>query len=377
MKIAYFTSNRTTFPPDPSQIAASTTVTTNIIKELSKRHKITLYAAKGSHMDGIDIEDLNLEPFRIDSSLADNDWITKAVVSMKQVYIGEIFKRAREYDIIHLQTEPIYMAMPYISLIKTPILFTAHNMYHDFEKAIFSFYDKKIYISALSNAQAKRYPLTQEIPVIYNGIEVEEFPYDEKGGNYFLFLGRLAKDKGIDVFLDLAINNPKFQFYIVGKGYKEYEQKAQEAARKYSHIKYFGMIPRATPQWFDLLSKAKALVMPVNYEDSCPLVPLEAMACGSPVIAYAAGALPEQVVDNKTGYLICNSKQANYKYIIEQTGINGLIHAINKINSLSKQDYLRFRRNARTRIEDFFSIKKMAKNYEKLYLRIIKERPLA
>lgn len=376
MKIAYFTSNRTTFPPDLSQIAASTTVTTNIIKELSKRHKITLYAAKGSHMDDVGIEDLNLEPFRIDSALADNDWITKAVVAMKQIYIGEIFKRAREYDIIHLQTEPIYLAMPYVSLIKTPILFTAHNMYHDFEKAIFSFYDKKIYISALSNAQAKRYPLTYKIPVIYNGIEVEEFPFNEKGGNYFLFLGRLVKDKGIDVFLDLAINNPKFQFYIVGKGYSEYQQKAQEAAQKYSHIKYFGMVPRSTPQWFDLLSKAKALVMPVAYEDSCPLVPLEAMACGTPVIAYAQGALPEQVVDNETGYLICNTKQANCKYIIEQTGIDGLVQAINRIDSLPNKDYLRLRRNARARIAESFNIKKMAKNYEALYLKIIKEHSL-
>lgn len=377
MRIAYFTSNRTAFPPDPSQIAASTTVTINIIKELSKWHKITLYAAKGSHMNGVDIEDLNLDPFRIDSALADNDWITKAVVAMKQIYIGEIFKRARDYDIIHLQTEPIYLAMPYIALIKTPVLFTAHNMYHDFEKEIFSFYDKKIYISALSNAQAKRYPLTQKIPVIYNGVEVEEFPYDEKGGNYFLFLGRLAKDKGIDVFLDLAMNNPKFQFYIVGKGYSKYQQKAQDAAQKYSHIKYFGMVARKTPRWFDLLSKAKALVMPIAYEDSCPLVPLEAMACGTPVIAYAQGALPEQVVDNKTGYLICNTKQVSCKYIIEQTGTKGLTDAINRISSLPEKDYLRFRRNARARIEEFFNTKQMAKNYETLYLRIVKGHSLA
>lgn len=364
-------------PAEPSQIAASSTVTINIIKELSKRHKITLYAAKGSHIVNVNIEDLHLDPFHIDSSIADNDWITKAVIAMKQIYIGELFRHASEYDIIHLQTEPIYLAMPYVSLIKTPVLFTAHNMYHDFEKTIFSFYDKKIYISALSNAQAKRYPLTYEIPVIYNGIEVEEFPYEEKGGNYFLFLGRLTKDKGIDIFLELAINNPKFQFYIAGKGSNEFEQKAQAAAQKYSHIKYFGMVPRATSQWFDLLSKAKALIMPINYEDSCPLVPLEAMACGTPVIGYALGALPEQVVDNETGYLICNTKQANCKYIIEQTGIDGLTQAINRIDSLPNKDYLRFRRNARARIEDFFYVKKMAKNYERLYLRIIKEHSLS
>jgi glycosyltransferase involved in cell wall biosynthesis len=351
-------------PPEPSQIAASSTVTTNIIKELSKRHKITLYAAKGSHIDGVNIKDLGLDPFHIDSALTDNDWITKAVVAMKQIYIGEIFKRFEEYDIIHIQTEPIYLAMPYVSLIKTPVLFTSHNMYHDFEKTIFSFYDKKIYISALSYAQAKLYPLNQEIPVIHNGIEVEQFPYDEKGGNYFLFLGRLTKDKGIDVFLELAINNPKFQFYIAGKGSNEFEQKAKEAAQKYSHIKYFGMVPRFSPQWFDLLSKAKALIMPINYEDSCPLVPLEAMSCGTPVIAFRKGALPEQIVDGKTGYIV----DSNPKSL-------GL--ALQRLQSLSVKDYIQLRKQSREHIEKQFTNQEMAENYEKLYLRIIKKHSLS
>ena len=124
MNIAYFVSNRSTIPSAPDQITASTTVVLNIINELKSRHHITVYAAQGSHIDGVNIVDLGLPPFEVDSSLSNSDWITKAVLTMKQIYLGKLFKDATHYDIIHLHTEPSYLAMPFIDLVKTPVLIT-------------------------------------------------------------------------------------------------------------------------------------------------------------------------------------------------------------------------------------------------------------
>jgi len=331
----------------------------NIIRYLSVKHEITLYAAQGSHMNNVKIIDLGLPPFETDSSIENNDWATKAVTTMKQIYIGEILKDADNYDIIHIQTEPVYLGMPYASLVKTPILFTSHNSFHSFETRIFSYFDRKINLSGLSNCQVKNIPLTQKVPVIYNGVEAEDFPFVEKDSNYFLFLGRLVKDKGIDIFLQLAQNDPKHIYYIVGKGNKIYEKISSDAAQKYRNIKFLGMLPYRSPEWYKTLSHAKALIMPITYEDSCPLVPLEAMACGTPVIAFNRGALPEQLVDGKTGYIV----KSNQTY--------ELLEKIGKISNLNKAKYLALRRNSRTHIMQKFHAKIMAQKYESLYKEII------
>ena len=354
MKIAYFTSNRTPFPPASDQIAASTTVTMNIINELKHRHQITLYAAKGSHIEGVEIVDLDLPPISIDSSLADSDWITKAVIGQKQIYLGAIAKDAHQYDVLHIQTEPTYLGWHLSEIVKTPILFTSHNTYHSFEKPIFQYYRDKIRFSALSKAQLRQMPFPGATPVIYNGVELDQFPFSPDADDYILFLGRLVDDKGIQHVLSLSEVLPSFQFYIAGRGPKQIEEEIKSQQQKQKNIKFFGMVPRMTPLWLKLLSHAKALIMPIEYEDTCPLVPLEAMACGTPVLAYRRGALDEQVLDGKTGYVVDPDEKS-------------MLEAINKLYSLSDEAYGTMRANARHHIEHNHTSVGMAKQYESLY----------
>ncbi len=360
MKIAYFISNRSTFPGGKNEITASSTVVSNIIKHLSPTHQITLYAAKGSTVPAnVTLVDLNLPPFSIDSNISNTDWTTKAVLGMKQLYLKEIFSHANQYDLIHLHTEPVYLGMPFVDLIKTPVLFTSHNEYHDAEASIFSFYDKKVYFSGLSKRQVARMPFSKMPPVIYNGIEVDMFPFEKESEGYYLFLGRLHKDKGIETFLELVKALPEKKFVIVGKGEAEIEDKISKLTKTVTNLQFLGMVPRATPNWFSLLSKAKALITPINYEDTCPLVPLEAMACGTPVIAFPKGALPEQVIDTKTGY------------ITPESTLPALLNAVEKISSSSKDEYTKLRTQSRAHVSDNFSTEKMALGYETLYNTIV------
>ncbi len=361
MKIAYYVSNRSLFPPQKDQIAASITVVDNIIKSLKNRHKITLYAPKGSVCEGVKIIDLDVEPFRLDSNLSNNDWITKATLGLKQIFLGEIMADAQNYDLIHLHTEPVYLGMSYAKLVKTPILFTSHNPYHSFEEKIFKYYDKKIYLSGLSQNQIKNIPFSQKIPVIYNGIEIEKFQFNLKAKNYFLFLGRLVEDKGINTYLKLAKKNPHLQFYIAGRGDKKYEDLIKNTLSVSSNIVFKGMVARFSDEWIDLLANAKALVMPINYEDSCPLVPLEAMAFGTPVVAYNMGALPEQIENNQNGYLV------------EKQNFDKLNKAISSLAYMTEAEYLQFRNNARLQAERKFNAQNMAENYEKLYEKIVSD----
>lgn len=362
MKIAYYISNRTTFPPQQNTIAASTTVVLNIIKHIKNKHEIAIYAPLGSKLPGVKIETLNLTSFNIDSSLGSDDWITKAVVGMKQMFIGELFKNASSYDIIHLHTEPIYLAMPYLKLINTPVLFTMHNEYHSFEEQIFKFYDKKVYLNALSKKQASFIPFTSDIPVIYNGVNISDFEYSDNDEGYLLFLGRMTKEKGIHDFLELAQKDEIRKYYIIGKGEKEYEDLARNISNERNNIKYLDFLPRLSKEWLEILKKAKALIMPVLWNEPFGLVAIEAMACGVPVLAYNNGALPEIVMEGETGYLIDSNKR-----------IEGLFEAVTKLFSLSHEQYLTMRQKARKRVVDNFTSEKMATEYEKLYYQITED----
>ncbi len=372
MKIAYFVSNRATFPLAPGQIAASMSVVSNIIRCLSRKHEITVYAAKGSKFEGAKIVDLGLEPFQLDSNIADSDWVTKAVVGMKQIYVGALLKNAYKYDIVNFHTEPIYLGMPMVSLVNTPILFTIHNIYHDFEKTIFSFYDGKVNLSALSKSHAKSIPFTQKIPVIYNGVEVDEFPFNPKDEDYFLFMGRLHQCKGIDAFLKIAKSRKDKLFYIAGKGSDYYEDKVKKICNKNNNIKFYGMAPRKSELWFNLLSKAKALILPTEWDEPFGLVPVEAMACGTPVVTYDRGAAPELLQDGQTGYLI-SPPDKSPKYIVRKVGIEGMLEAVDKIDSLSENEYKKMRQQSRANVEERFTTHNMVQGYENLYKKIIKE----
>lgn len=346
-------------PPEPSQIAASSTVTLNIIKELSKRHEITLYAAKGSRVEGVNIINLNLPPFEIDSSIGDNDWITKAVLGIKQIYIGEILKNSSLYDIIHLQTEPIYLAMPYVHLIKTPVLFTSHNVYHEYEQPIFKYYNSKIYISMLSHSQSKAYPLNQPTPVIYNGIEIDKYPFYENAKDYFLFLGRLTKEKGIYEYLSIAEINKQDLFYVAGIGPEL--KYVENFTKTHNNVKIIGMLVREKKEWFDLIGNAKALILPIQWDEPFGLVMIESMSCGTPVIAYNRGSVPEIVKDGETGF------------IAKRNEIEGLQESIKTLKSISNSQYTQLRKQSRIHAEQHFTAARMATDYEKLYTSIIKD----
>ena len=98
------------------------------------------------------------------------------------------------------------------------------------------------------------------------------------------------------------------------------------------------------------------------------------MACGTPVIAYARGSVPEIIKDGETGFIINSSEQDKRgDWIIKKTGIEGLCEAVEKIYSLSVEQYKQMRKNCRVHVETHFTVERMTDDYEKIYQQIIEK----
>jgi glycosyltransferase involved in cell wall biosynthesis len=122
----------------------------------------------------------------------------------------------------------------------------------------------------------------------------------------------------------------------------------------------------------ELYQNAKAFLFPIQWEEPFGLVLTEAMACGTPVIAFARGAIPEIVADGVTGFVVNPSEEDKRgDFIIKKTGIEGLVEAIQRLNSLPQEEYIKMRQASRKRVEDNFTIEKTVEGYENEYKKIL------
>ena len=121
-----------------------------------------------------------------------------------------------------------------------------------------------------------------------------------------------------------------------------------------------------------IMQAAKVLLMSTKFEEAFGLVVAEAMACGTPVVTYAKGSIPEIMKDGETGYVVNYSKQdGSGKWNIEETGPNGLAQGVEKIYTMTDSAYNRMQKLARERIEKYFTLDTMVTNYEQLYKKLI------
>ena len=125
------------------------------------------------------------------------------------------------------------------------------------------------------------------------------------------------------------------------------------------NIKFIG--PAGHDEKIIYLQNAKAFLMPIHWEEPFGLVMIEAMATGTPVIAYGRGSVPEVVKDGETGFIVPPEK-----------GVEGLIEAVKKLYAMPEEEYARMRKNCRKHVEDNFTAYRMVSDYEKLYYSLIK-----
>jgi glycosyltransferase involved in cell wall biosynthesis len=210
---------------------------------------------------------------------------------------------------------------------------------------------ESVSLVAISEAQRASAPDLNWVATVYNGIDVATYPYQEAKEDWVLFVGRFNEDKGPHVAIDAARAAGR-RIVVAGKLIEPAEEEFFELEirpRLGPDATYVGEIDAAQKR--ELYAKASCLLFPVTWPEPFGLVMIEAMACGTPVVALDSGSVPEVVVDGTTG-VICTLPEE-------------LPAAIEKAQRLRASD-------CRAHVASAFDLAKMAEGYEHVYRQLIR-----
>lgn len=347
----------------PKITAARPRVIFDLVSGLCKRgHKVSVLGTGNSFVQGAKIIPVIPKSFQ-ELGPFENPFYTHIAFLTKMSKILE--KIGDNFDIVHNHCFPEFINLLVEKNIKTPMVTTIHaQITPELDEAL-SFF-KKSYFICISKAAKKLAKKTKIYKVIYNGVDTNLYKCSIKKEDYLLWIGRLsrAKDKkgnfmdpkGVRWAVRLAREtNSKI---LLGGSVEDPEFFERDIKPHFSRkIKWIGPVspeqPLTKKQVAKLMQKAKAFLMPVNWEEPFGLVMAEAQSCGTPVIGFDRGAVSELIVDGKTGFVV-----------EPKEGIKGLKRALRKIDKINPKD-------CREYVEKNFSLEKMVENYERTYREII------
>jgi glycosyltransferase involved in cell wall biosynthesis len=286
--------------------------------------------------------------------------------------IRDILSKSEKFDIIHNNYFHFFLLTTFSSFTQTPVITTMHNHYWQYPnlKHILSTTlqrDKDVVVFASKAAQK---PADGLFPseVIYHGIDIAPFPFSEKADDYVCFFSRVVPTKGIKDAIDAA-RNGNFKLKIAGGQAVSPEDKAFVAEHVTPYfsdsIQSIGSPNEA--ERLKLYQNAKALLFPTHIDEQFGLVAAEAMACGTPVIAYNRGAVAEVVKDGVTGFIIDPEDglgTTKGSWVIKKRGVEGLIEAYKRIEEID-------RAACRAHVEKHFTSERMIVEYIALYKRVL------
>jgi len=315
-----------------------------LTEELVKRdYDVTLFAS------GDSITESRLEPMT-----SKGLWLQKLrsphAVIMQM--LNHVYERRGDFDLIHSHAE-FFMYPLLLGGSPVPILTTLHRPL-DEEAAKAALAYPEMNFCAISEDHRRRIEEkgVKTVGVVYNGIDVSKYEFNDAPENYFLFLSRLNEEKGI-VNAIKAANLAKKKLVIAGNlvGGSEWQYFFNEIQPLLNtpNIKFVGEVDFA--EKVRIMKNAEALLFPIDRDEPFGLVMIEAMACGTPVIAFNRGSVPEVVSEGETGFIVSD--------------IEGMAKAMKKLSKLKRLD-------CRNRVIENFTLKMMVDKYEEIYKKLLK-----
>jgi glycosyltransferase involved in cell wall biosynthesis len=264
------------------------------------------------------------------------------------VMLENVFQRAADFDIIHFHVD--YLHFPLSRREAVPHVTTLHGrldlpdlvpLYQEF---------RDMPVISISNGQREPLPWANWQATIYHGLPTDIYRFRPEQGRYLAFLGRISPEKRVDRAIKIAtrLGMPLKIAAKVDRVDKGYFESVIAPLLRHSLVEFVGEIGDSEKD--DFLGNACALLFPIDWPEPFGLVMIEAMACGTPVIAYRGGAVPEVMEHRHTGFIV--------------QGLEDAVEAVRHVAQLS-------RKRCREVFERRFTAARMAHDYVQQFERLI------
>jgi glycosyltransferase involved in cell wall biosynthesis len=304
-------------------------------------HEVTLFAS-GDSVTSATLEAAWPRALRLDPSIRDS-------LAPHMLLLEQVRRAASDFDVLHFHLDYLPFAM--FSDIGTPSVTTLHGRLDLPElQPVFDRFDQSAVISI---SQSQRMPLPQAkwLGTVYHGLPQRLLsPQPHCEPEYLAFLGRICPEKRVDTAIRIAAMSglPLKIAAKVDNVDRDYFKSEIEPLLRLAHVEFIGEIDEARKPEF--LSRAKALLFPIDWSEPFGLVMIEAMACGTPIIAFNRGSVPEVIDPGITGYIVEDE--------------HGAVAALQRLDELSRDEI-------RAQFERRFTAQSMARAYVEKYEALI------
>jgi glycosyltransferase involved in cell wall biosynthesis len=303
-------------------------------------HDVTLYAS-GDSVTNARLVAVSPRSLRLDRNCVDQ---LAHHIRMLEL----VGKDAAKYDLIHYHVD--YLHFPLSRRLGLPHVTTLHGrldlpelrpLYREF---------RDVPVVSISDAQRQPLPWANWQATVYHGLPADLYQFHERPGRYLAFLGRISPEKRVDRAIEIArrIGMPLKIAAKIDAVDREYFESTIEPLLGAPCVEYVGEVGERDKN--DLLGNAYALLFPIDWPEPFGLVMIEALACGTPVIAYRRGSVPEIIEDGVTGFVVRDSDAA--------------LQVASRIARLD-------RRRCRAVFEERFVAGRMARDYVSVYDRLV------
>lgn len=307
---------------------------------VTRGHDVTLFATADSQTSGT-LHAVCPRGYEEDRTLIPKVW--------ECLHISELFEHAQDFDIIHNNFD--FLPLTYTGLTNKPVVTTIHGFSSPGILPVYKKYNGKAFYVSISDAD--RSPDLDYIKTIHHGIDIKQFDFQSRLDDTLLFFGRIHNDKGARQAIEIAAAcNKKLILagIIQDKAYYDQYVAPHIANDKVIYAGSVGPVERNR-----LLGKVCALLHPIQFDEPFGLSVIESMACGTPVIAFDRGSMPELIENGKTGFLVKNVDEA--------------IESVARIKEID-------RATCRRHVERHFTGDRMINEYLQVYEMILSDRLL-
>ena len=327
----------------PKLYGGTERVVSYLTEELvAEGHDVTLFAS-GDSRTRARLISTHPRALRLDKSAKDH-------LTHHLVMLEEVFRRTDEFDVMHFHVD--YLHYPLSRRARQPQLTTLHGRLDLPDLAPLYSEFAEMPLVSISDAQREPLPDARWLGTVPHGLPLDLHAPRETPGRYLAFLGRISPEKRVDRAIEIArrVGMPLRIAAKVDRADRGYFAREIRPLLDQPFVEYLGEIGEASKT--DLLGNAYALLFPIDWREPFGLVMIEALACGTPVIAWRHGSVSEVLEDGVTGFIVEELEDA--------------VAAVPKVASLS-------RRRCRTAFEERFSARRMVQDYLAIYQRMLGE----